>query len=451
MSQVSSGAAGVVVDGAGYLGNGTTSVPWALVNTTASSGLGPKAYLNYIMFDRDFNPIITDATQTNFVRMTDAARETGADVPHERLFAEVAVKQAGYLYIYLSNEESTPLEVFFDDFKVTHTHSPVVQADEYYPFGLTFNGYQREGALDQNFLYNGKELQDELNLAWLDYGARMYMPELGRWSVVDPLAEKATDWTPFRYAFNNPIKMIDPNGMFEYSNGYSSSDSRFETGSTEHRGVFKGNENDLASGSSASRTVVAHGESGRSVQVGPDGSAASLPNGHSQTIPPWTGPVQLKTATFFDIMRAIQYAHILQSQATADKPLNLNLYDLFDPEGAELSINQSLGYVYDRKFTEHNVRVTIVLPKFRKDARIDSSMPFYPGESGRQKGFDIDYRGVNKQYHSPYGIAVFAMGGKGNIRLVTAQFSNVDQFLHVREFVFVNEPRMRLPRKIQPK
>ncbi|RXM50627.1 MULTISPECIES: RHS repeat domain-containing protein [unclassified Chryseobacterium] len=84
----------------------------------------------------------------------------------------------------------------------------VTDTNNYYPFGLNHIS-EFKGLLGGylNYKYNGKELQET---GMYDYGARFYMPDIGRFGVHDPLSASTLD--SYGYAFNNPILFIDPDG-----------------------------------------------------------------------------------------------------------------------------------------------------------------------------------------------------------------------------------------------
>ena len=92
----------------------------------------------------------------------------------------------------------------------------IIQESHYYPFGLDLPGswINDGGALDNQYKYNGKELNGDFGLGWMDYGARWYDGSVGRWWVVDDLGSHVNqmDKSPYAYAWNNPVILTDPDG-----------------------------------------------------------------------------------------------------------------------------------------------------------------------------------------------------------------------------------------------
>ena len=84
------------------------------------------------------------------------------------------------------------------------------QVTHYYPFGSAFMDGKSPGL--QPYKYNGKEQDKMHGLNLYDYHARHYDPPLGRFTTIDPLAEKYYNISPYIYVANNPMKFIDPDG-----------------------------------------------------------------------------------------------------------------------------------------------------------------------------------------------------------------------------------------------
>lgn len=183
-----------------------------LSNRTYSTSR-PKAFLSWILFNEQFEYVITGSNSIQVGNDGDLTVLMQNGVP---------VTKNGYLYLYFSNE--TPnIDVLFDNLQVTHNRGPILEENHFYPFGVKLEGISSKAAnnLVNKYQYNSKEKQerefsDLSGLETYDFGARQYDAQIGRWEVIDPKTELYSSSSPYNYCLNNPIKYIDPNGEDVY-------------------------------------------------------------------------------------------------------------------------------------------------------------------------------------------------------------------------------------------
>lgn len=89
----------------------------------------------------------------------------------------------------------------------------IISYEEYHPFGTTSyrSGRTETEVAQKLYKYVGKERDEETGLYY--YGARYYAAWLARFVSVDPLQFKYPELTPYQYASNSPLSMIDIDGL----------------------------------------------------------------------------------------------------------------------------------------------------------------------------------------------------------------------------------------------
>ncbi|KAA2238600.1 hypothetical protein F0L74_20465 [Chitinophaga agrisoli] len=167
----------------------------------------PKAYLNFALFDDQFNLVEDNSGVRQVKGEPDELQTLGVD--------KMVVKKSGFMYVYTSNE--TTQDVFFDNVTLGVASGPLLEETHYYPFGLTMAGISSNALKGMSYAenrkkYNGIEFTKDLDVNQYDAFYRGLDPQIGRFLQIDPKLDSMHAWSPYTAMFDNPIRFSDPLG-----------------------------------------------------------------------------------------------------------------------------------------------------------------------------------------------------------------------------------------------
>ena len=174
----------------------------------------PKAYLNYIVFDEQFQAKTQGAIQVQ------NSGPLQAPLP----LTNIPIDQNGWIYVFVNNESEQP--VYFDNFQVTHVRGNLLEENHYYPFGLTMARISPKalgfGAPENKIRFQGQELQnkefnDGSGLETYQFRYRMDDPQIGRFWQIDPLAEKYVYNSTYAFSENKVTGHVELEGLESFS------------------------------------------------------------------------------------------------------------------------------------------------------------------------------------------------------------------------------------------
>jgi RHS repeat-associated protein len=183
----------------------TPNVTQFLNNGRSYDSTRPKAYLNWILFDDQFNYV---AGNSGVTQVISGSTKQALAAPTQN------IGKNGYLYVYVSNESQQ--NVYFDNLTVRQMTGPLQQEQSYYPFGLPMAGISDKALLKINTPFKaneGTELEEDYGLQYYNTLFRKYDPQIGRFNGIDALSESAAGNSPYHFAGNNPVLGSDPTGL----------------------------------------------------------------------------------------------------------------------------------------------------------------------------------------------------------------------------------------------
>lgn len=172
----------------------------------------PRAYLNWLFYDENFNYIPYDAG-TGLGSSSLQVNMAGDHMSPLTPGSSIRVPKNGYAYVFLSNASENQF-VYFDNFQVNHVRGKILEENSYYPYGLRILPISANAMIkpDGKYKYNGIEQIGEFGLQDLDAYYRELDPQIGRWWQHDPKAGMLASRSPYESMGSNPVSNVDPLG-----------------------------------------------------------------------------------------------------------------------------------------------------------------------------------------------------------------------------------------------
>ncbi|MEP5363811.1 MAG: type II toxin-antitoxin system death-on-curing family toxin, partial [Reichenbachiella sp.] len=209
---------GLIAGAYGVTSGGETQAIYDGLNAAVASASGflatppsgvPKAYIQCLVFDKDFN----DITPSDAHAMVSSAAAGNASTA-ETISQEIEITEDGYIYLYVANE-TKDAQVHFDDITVSVLGFDISEMTDYYPFGSVASHWEKE---PYRFGYQGQFAEEDKETGFTHFEAREYDAKIGRWLSMDPAKEFSS---PYLSHGNNPIVFIDKDGRsINPFNGY---------------------------------------------------------------------------------------------------------------------------------------------------------------------------------------------------------------------------------------
>lgn len=168
----------------------------------------PRAFINWVLFDEQFK----------FVSSGSGFEQVGTNEEFKtHTIEDIPVTKNGYLYVYVSNQSSN-VNVYFDNLQVTHVRGPLLEETHYYPFGLTMHGISSKALAygdpeNKRNKFQNQELTDDFGINYYEFKYRNHDPQIGRFVQIDPLSDKYPHNSTYAFSENKVTNHFELEGL----------------------------------------------------------------------------------------------------------------------------------------------------------------------------------------------------------------------------------------------